>query len=117
MLFLDSWANFELKTVSVQILKIGNITVGMRFQRNIKHSYYLWFWQFLVYYSYVPDCPKFQAISGTSYKLSRASCTDATHDCIQELNADITDISDEKYCSYSYVDILRVGTGTTYTRV
>ena len=85
-MFLDSLANFELKIVSAPILKIGTIPVGIGFQRNIGHSYYLWSWQFLVYYSYVPDCPKFHAISDTSYKLLRASCTGATHDYIQELN-------------------------------
>ena len=82
--------------MSATILKSGNIPAGMRSQRNIKQCFNLWFWQFLVYYSYVPDFPNFQVLFGTSCNLSLTSCIDTAHGCIQEFKADPSDMLDKK---------------------
>ena len=113
VLFLESLGNFELEIVSAWFPSVIIVTVALFIYPNTRYTFWYWFWQFLVYYSYVPVSTRFIASYGTSCKLLPTSCIDAAHGCIQELNSDTTNISDKKYqCWYSYVDILRVGTGT-----
>jgi len=111
--FLESLGNFELKIVSAWFPSVIIVTVALTIYPNTRLTFWYWFWQFLVYYSYVDGHTHILASFGMSCKLWPTSCIDAARGCIQEVHADATNILDKKYqCWYSYVDILRVGTGT-----
>ena len=118
VLFLESLGNFELKIVSAWFPSVIIVTVALILYPNTRLTFWYWFWQFLVYYSYVPVSTRFIATFWMSCKLSPTSCIDAARGYIQELNEDTSNIFDKNYlCWYSYVDILPVGTGTnTRTR-